>query len=170
MLIRMLLAISLAVPLSAQTAPPAAAGVQPTAEAQRLMPPSVYFSGQTATVQQRNSAVYRFADGKLVLTGLVDTGGYSTSLRQRYQFYLMSDVALDLGGGKKLPAGAYGCGFLPQIGLLVMDLGGEEVLRVPTADDAELRRPRPLQMVAGSGPNSFRLYLGRSYVTIARAK
>jgi len=144
--------------------PAPASGVLSSAETQRLMPPSVFFQGQTATVQIRNSFVMRFPNGGLVLAGLVDTGGYSSAIRDRYQFYLLADTPIEMGG-KRLAPGAYGCGFLPD-GLLVMDLSGHELLRVATAKDAGLTRPRPLQMRAGKGADEVLLYLGREFVSV----
>jgi hypothetical protein len=165
-MIRFLAVLFLALPGLAQSAP-SAKGVLSVDEVQKLMPPSVYFNGQTATVQLRNSAAFRFADGKLVLAGVVDTSGYSSEQRDKYQFYLISDVPLQVAG-KILPAGAYGCGFLPVPGFLVMDLGGNEVFRTASGTDAAMARPRPLQMVQGSSPNTFRLYVGRTYIEFHR--
>jgi hypothetical protein len=147
---------------------PAPTGVLSTEEIQRLMPPSVFFEGQTATVQIRNSFGVRFSKGGLVLAGLVDTGGYSSAIRDRYQFYLLADTAFEVGG-KRLAPGAYGCGFLPD-GLLVMDLSGHDLMRISTEKDSGLTRPRPLQMMAGKGSEEARLYLGREFVTIRHAE
>ena len=144
-------------------------GVVPAGEMHRLMPPSVFFQGQTATTQLRNSAAVRFGSGGLVLAGLVDTGGYASSVRNRYQFYLLSDMAFE-AGGKRLGAGAYGAGFLPEGGLLVMDLGGKELLRAPLTHDDAMARPRPLQMVPGGGAEEYRLYLGKDFVTVRAAR
>jgi hypothetical protein len=97
----------------------------------------------------------------------VDTGGYSNGIRDRYQFYLLTDLSISIAG-KPLPPGAYGCGFLPQ-GLVVMDLGAKDLFQTLTTLDPEMKRPRPLQITAGDSSNEFRLYLGRNYVTL-RAK
>ena len=165
------LALVFLLPLIAegQTSPAAAPGVVAAAEVQRLMPSSVFFQGQTATTQLRNSFAVRFANGGLVVAGLVDTGGYSTSIRNKYQFYLLVDRPIE-AGGKRIAPGAYGCGFLPDAGMLVMDLGGNELLRATVTHDAGLTRPRPLQMVAGKVPEEYRLYLGQDFVTIKSAR
>jgi hypothetical protein len=151
-------------------APPArpAPGVLSHAELEKLIPPSVYFQGQSATVQVRNAGGVRFPSGAVAFAVKVDTGGYSTSVAERYQDYLITETPLLLGDGsaKTLPPGAYGIGFLAS-GLLVMDLGGHTLLTVPTQSDADLRRPTPLQVLAHEG--SFRLYSGRSYITLAAA-
>ena len=163
-------ALLFCLPIMAQSAPDAQkpTGVLPPAAVQELMPPSVFFSSQTATVQLRNSAGVRFADGRITLAGLVDTGGYSTSIRERYQFYLLTDAALETGG-KRIVPGAYGAGFAGG-SFVLMDLAGAELLRVPVVQDPKLQRPRPLQIIAGANANEFRLYLGREYVTVRRAK
>jgi hypothetical protein len=157
----------------AQTAPAVQVanpnGVLSRAELEKLIPPSVYFQGQSATVQVRNSGGVRFPGGAVVFAVKVDTGGYSTSIKERYQDYLIAETAVQLGEGaaaKTLAPGAYGIGFLAD-GLLVMDIGGHTLFTVPTPTDSELRRPSPLQVLAhGAG---FRLYSGRSYVAFAAA-
>ena len=167
LLIMLCCAIALALP--AQESPiPHTAGVLPSAEVERLMPPSVFFSGQSATVQIRNSAAIRFAGDGITLAGLVDTGGYSSGVRDRYQFYLLTDTAIEAGGRRIVP-GAYGGGFLSD-GFLLMDLGGHELLRLPVTADPSMKRPRPLQFVAGPEAGEYRLYLGRAYVSLKQAK
>jgi len=164
------LALLLTVPCMAQPVKTVAepAGVLSVTEIQRLMPPSVFFQGQTATTQLRNSFGVRFANGGLLLAGMVDTGGYSTSIRDRYQFYLLSDTSFEVDG-KKLSPGAYGCGFVKD-GFLVMDLGGNELRSTPVTHDEAMTRPRPLQIQAGKSPDEFRLYLGRDFITIHQSR
>ena len=162
----------LALPLAAQTTQPAVAasdkapGILAPAAVQQLMPPSVFFAGQSATVQIRNAGGLRFPDGKVELAGLVDTGGYSTSVREKYQFYFITEAPLD-AGGKHLAPGAYGCGFVSGK-FLVMDIGGGDLFQTATTSDSALKRPRPLQVVMGDGPDEFKIYLGREYVTLKR--
>jgi len=134
-----------------------------------LLPPSVFYRGQVAPVQARNSAGYRFGDGKLFLAALVDTSGYSSAVQQTYQGYLILEIPLKFGD-KILAPGAYGFGFVAPNLMVAMDLGGHEVLSTSTTLDASLPRPNPLQIQpAPTSPNSFRLYLGRSYVVIEAA-
>lgn len=137
-------------------------GVLSAAQIQVLFPATVYFNGQMATVQMRNSGGVRWKERKQTLFGMVDAGGYSSGMRERYQFYILSDVALDIDG-KRLPAGAYGAGFLTDRGFEVMDLGGTELFHAAVQHDSGMRRPRPLQVTA-SADGKYRLYLGRDYV------
>ena len=131
-----------------------------------LLPPTVFYRGQVASIQARNSAGLKFADSKLVLATIVDTSGYATSIQQTYQGYLITEVPLQIGDAKLAP-GAYGFGFVSGTGMVAMDLGGNRILTTPTTADAKLTRPNPLQILPDpSSPTRFRLYLGRNYVTL----
>lgn len=166
----LLLAALICIPsLAQQPAAPTSPAVLSAEDLQKLVPATVYFSGQSATVQLRNSGGVRWADARHTLFTLVDTGGYSTSVRERYQFYILSDVAIEIAG-TRLPAGAYGAGFIDRLGLIVMDIGGNEVFHAPTTQDAQWKRPRPLQVVGQGTPGAYRLYLGRSYVDFRQAR
>ncbi len=108
----------------------------------------MYFRGQTAPLQLRNAGAVRFPDNAVLFASLVDTSGYSTSVRERYQFYLVTEVPLRVGE-KSLPAGAYGAGFLEDGTFVVMDIGGHDLLLSRTTRDENMQRPRPLQLVTG---------------------
>ncbi len=133
-------------------------------QAAAILPSSVFFRGQSATIQARNSAGLRLPDGKLVLATMVDTSGYSSALQQTYQAYLITEVPLTIGSHTLAP-GAYGFGFIANSQMTVMDLGGNELFHAPTTRDEALARPNPLQIIA-DGP-VYRLYLGRSYIALA---
>ncbi len=136
------------------------------AELQKLLPADVYYDGQSAPVQLRNSGGVKFSDGHYMLASLVDTSGYSSGLAAKYQGYLIAEVSLKIGG-KLLPAGAYGFGFLDGGRFLVTDLGGHDVFTVRSVKDSAMNRPRPLQVTADTS-GGFRLYDGRSYVRFSR--
>ncbi|HEY1767853.1 MAG TPA: hypothetical protein VGG26_09365 [Terracidiphilus sp.] len=136
------------------------------AEVQKLLPASVYYAGQSATTQLRNSGGVKFADGHYVLATLVDTSGYSTGVAAKYQGYLITEVPLQVGG-QSLPVGAYGIGFVADNKFVVTDVGAHDVLTVSTADDAAMKRPMPLQVIADPA-GGFRLYAGRTYVRFNR--
>jgi len=134
-------------------------------DTQKLLPEKVYYKGQSATVQVRNSGGVKFADGYYMLTTLVDTSGYSSDIQAKYSAYLLAEVPIKFGG-KTLAAGAYGLGFVGNQ-FLVTDLGAHDVLSVPSAQDAEIKRPTPLQVLADPG-GGYRLYEGRLYVKFSR--
>ena len=135
------------------------------ADTQKLLPASVYYCGQSATTQLRNSGGVKFADGHYVLASLVDTSGYSTAVAGKYQAYLIAEVPIKLGG-ESLAAGVYGVGFVGDK-LVVTDVGAHDVLTVASHEDAGLKRPVPLQVLTDPA-GGFRLYAGRKFVSFSR--
>ncbi len=133
-------------------------------ELARVVPSGFYFQGQSAPTQMRNAAAARFESNRYVIAGLVDTSGYAADVRAKYQGFLITDSSITLSGSDLSP-GAYGFGFSNDGKLNILDLAGKEILSVPTAKDAELKRPRPLMMLNSAG--TLRLYSGKDYVTIA---
>ena len=156
-----LLLVAVCAPLTRAQQPAAETLVGP-AQTQRLLPPSVYFKGQSATTQIRNSGGVHFADGTYLLAVLVDTSGYSSEVAQKYQAYLITENPIHVSG-KPLAAGIYGVGFVGNQ-FLVMDVGAHTLLSVMSSTDAEMKRPRPLQVIGSHG--SYRLYEGRRFVTL----
>jgi hypothetical protein len=136
------------------------------AEVQKLMPDHVWYKGQAAPSQARNSGGVKFADGSFVLATMVDTSGYSSDVQAKYQAYFIAESALKIGG-QSLPAGIYGVGFVGDNKFVVTDVGGHDVFTVDSSNDAAMTRPRPLQ-VAADPAGGFRLYAGRRYVTFSK--
>jgi len=136
------------------------------ADMQKLMPASVFYRGQSATTQLRNSGGVKFADGFYVLASLVDTSGYSTGIQAKYQAYLITEVPIKIGG-HALGVGAYGVGFIANDKFIVTDLGAHDLFTVSSSNDAGLQRPMPLQVLADQSAG-YRLYAGRRYVVITR--
>ena len=139
--------------------------LQPAA-LQKLVPATVFYRGQTATTQLRNAAGIRFADGYMVLASLVDTGGYSDGIIEKYQAIFIVEVPIEIEG-QKLAPGVYGIGFLSGDKFLVSDVGGHNLLTVASATDEHLEHPRPLEITPDPG-HGFRLYAGRRYVVLSR--
>ena len=136
------------------------------ADVQKLLPASVYYKGQSAPTQLRNSGGVKFADGSFVLATLVDNSGYSTGIAAKYQGYFVAEAPIKIGG-QSLPAGVYGIGFIAGDQFVVTDVGAHDVLTVPSATDADLKRPTPLTVLADAA-GGFRIYAGRSYVVFTR--
>jgi hypothetical protein len=158
----MTLCLAASFALNAQT-------ILPRDQAGPLVPATVFYKGQVAPVQARNAAGLRTSTSKLVLFSLVDTSGYSTAVQQTYQGYLLTEVAVTLGG-KHLAPGAYGFGFVAGDQVVVLDLGANELLRSGSTREPGLSRPTPLQILADpKSPSHFRLYAGKSFVTLEAA-
>jgi hypothetical protein len=134
------------------------------AELTRVVPTGFYFQGLSAPTQMRNAAAARFGKDRYVISGLVDTSGYSADVRAKYVGFLITDSPITLNG-ESLQPGAYGFGFATEGKLTVMDLSGKDLMSVAVTNDKDLRRPRPLMMTADG--NGVRLYNGKNYVVIA---
>jgi hypothetical protein len=161
---------SFARPQAASNSEPAKEGILTAADVgNKLLPEKVFFRGQIAPVQARNTGGVRYADGLLVFAGLVDSSGYSTGIREKYQAYLINEVPIEVGG-QTLKPGAYGIGFLEGNKFVVMDIGANDVLQTASVKDTEMKRPVPLQFTAASGVGNYRLYHGRDYIEFHRAK
>ena len=170
-IVPLLLCAMVALSLSAQTnvAPssPGASVLKP-GDMANLMPATVFFRGQVATVQARNSGGVKLPDGMFVLCALVDTSGYSTAMQQKYQAYFITEVPLDING-QMLKPGAYGVGFIEDNRFLVMDLGAHDLFTVGSKRDTELKRPTPLQVLDDTSAERYRLYINRNYIVFSRA-
>ena len=140
-------------------------GILTREQAGAILPASVFYRGQSATVQARNSSGIRLSGDRLILAAVVDTGGYSTAVQQTYQAYLITEVPLRFGGGQTLPPGAYGFGFQGDK-MVVMDLGANEILHAQTVHDPSMARPNPLQILP-DGEGRYKLYMGRNYVAFS---
>ena len=133
----------------------------------KLFPEHVFFRGQVAVAQLRNTGGVHFVDDFYVLAGLVDSSGYSTGIREKYQGYLLTEVNLEIGG-QSLKPGAYGFGFVGGK-FILMDLAANNLIEAAGQRDAEMKRPVPLQVLASSSAGSYRLYVGRDYIEFRRA-
>src|SRR5258705_8012976 len=93
----------------------------------KLFPERVFFRGQSAPVQFRNSGGVHFADDLYVLAGMVDSSGYATAINGKDQPYLLNEVTLEIAG-QTLKPGAYGIGFLNAAENLVVGLLAHAVI------------------------------------------
>jgi len=158
----------IAAALLAQTVPAAAqasGSVLSVADTAKLLPASVFFRGQSATTQLRNSGGVKFSDGMFVLATLVDTSGYSSDVQAKYQAYFITEVPIKIEG-HDLSAGIYGVGFIPGQKFIVLDVGAHDLFTVSSHSDTDLKRPTPLKVTAEAA--KFRLYEGRNYIEFSR--
>ncbi len=137
-------------------------------EAAKFLPDAVFFRGQSASIQARNSGGVQFSKDALLLVTLVDTSGYSSAVQEKYQAYLITESPMSIEGHRLAP-GAYGCGFLAADTFIVMDIGGHDLFTVRSSEDADLRRPTPLQVLASPAGAGYRLYVGRKFVNFTQA-
>jgi hypothetical protein len=149
--------------LSSAVAQQATKHVLTSDELKKAVPAEFFFWGQKAPVQLRNAGGFQLADGKMVLAALVDASGYATSVQQKYQGMLITEVKLNIGGSELAP-GQYGFGFTADGKFVVMDVANADVLNVASQSDQDLKRPVPLTLVEdGAG---YKLYAGRKWIGI----
>ena len=129
---------------------------------QKLLPAAVYYKGQSAPSQLRNSGGVKFGDGSYMLATLVDNSGYASDVAAKYQAYFVTEIPLKIGG-QSLPAGVYGIGFIAGDKFVVTDVGAHDVFTVSSSNDDAMKRPTPLQVTTDPG-GGYRLYAGRKYV------
>ncbi|MCI0421547.1 MAG: hypothetical protein L0387_32970 [Acidobacteria bacterium] len=129
----------------------------------RVVPGSFFFEGRSGPTQMRNAAAIRFGEKRHVIAALVDTAGYSSDIRAKYEGFLITDSRIAFGD-KELAAGAYGFGVTKESKFNVFDVGGNLLLSVAGAKDAATRTPRPLALLKENG--GVRLYRGRSFVVV----
>lgn len=128
--------------------------------ASKLMPATVFFRGQTASTEERNSCGVHWDNGRYMLAALVDTSGYATDVKQKYQGYLLTETPLEVGG-RHLGPGAYGFGFIGKNQFIVLNIGGEQVME-SASHDLSGKRPVPLQVLPANG--GYQLCSGRQCV------
>ena len=134
------------------------------AELDKLVPTNFYFEGQLGPTQKRNAAAVRFDAKRHFIAALVDTSGYASNIRSKYEGFLIADTRVS-AGGVELAAGSYGFGFTNDMKMNIFDLGGKQLHSVAAPKDEKLQSPRPL-IIVKSG-SDLRLYRGRNYVVIA---
>lgn len=155
-----LAACAASVGASARQSATVLAGAQLT----RVVPTGFYFEGLSAPTQMRNSAAVRLDRDRRVIAGMVDTSGYSSEIRAKYEGFFITDSPVSVGG-EPLETGAYGFGFTDDGRLNVFDISGRQILSTRTTRDARMRRPRPLMMTVNAG--EVRFYSGREYAAIS---
>ena len=136
------------------------------ADVQKLLPASVYYKGQSAPSQLRNSGGVKFSDGSFLLATLVDNSGYASDVAAKYQAYFVTEIPIKIGG-QSLPAGVYGIGFIAGDKFVVTDVGAHDVFTVSSSNDEGMKRPTPLQVTTDPS-GGWRLYEGRRYVTLSK--
>jgi hypothetical protein len=133
----------------------------------RVVPTGFFFEKQSAPTQMRNASAVQWGRGeraRYVIAGLVDTSGYSSEVRAKYQGFFINDTPV-MVGGRMLPTGAYGFGFTGNGRIRIFDVSGRQVVAAPAFKDSRMQRPRPLMFTTEYG--DVRLYSGRDYAVIS---
>ena len=136
--------------------------VVPEAGLKKVVPDSYFFRGMSATTQLRNSSAIHYPDDFYVIVGLVDTSGYSTDVKAKYNGLFITEKTLKFGGSTLGP-GQYGMGYTADGKFHILNVAGDELLVADIATDEKLARPQPLKIVLDGA--TAKLYLGKKFVT-----
>src|SRR5215510_15882341 len=63
----------------------------------KVVPTSFYFEGLSGPTQMRNAAAVRFGEKRHVIVALVDTAGYSSDVRAKYEGFFITDSPITFG-------------------------------------------------------------------------
>ena len=122
-----------------------------------------YFEGQSGPTQMRNSVAVRFGEKHHVIVALMDTAGYSSDVRAKYEGFIINDSKLMIGE-KELGVGAYGFGVSKDSKFNLFDIGGNLLVSIEGQKDTATKTPRPLAVIKDDV--GVRLYRGRIYVNL----
>lgn len=148
--------------LLAMAAVQASAQMLTADELKKAVPQDYFFAGQKAPVAVRNSVGLKTSSGKLVLAAMVDTSGYATAIKQKYQGLLITETKLTFDGGT-LDPGQYGFGFVDNK-FTVMNVASTDVFSTASQSDSQIKHAVPLKLEkSGDG---YRLYAGKQYVML----
>jgi len=135
------------------------------------LPKDFYLEGNAIPTQKRNAALVKTAAGARVLIALIDTTGYSSQIKQKYEGMLITEGGLSVGG-HKLGVGSYGFGYTKPAAtsdedatFFLYNQAGEKVAECKAKKDTKIAQPKPLQVVAGKAEPA-RLYFGRYWVEL----
>jgi len=135
------------------------------------MPKDIYLEGNAIPTQKRNASLLKTPAGTRALFSLIDTTGYSSRIIAKYVGMMITEGDLSVCG-HTVPVGSYGFGWaLPDVGVdapgkfSLYDLAGAPVTDCAAQRDANLKNPRPLQVIVAED-GSARLYHGRHHIEL----
>lgn len=137
----------------------------------KIVPRNFVLEENAIPVEKRNSVLVITPSGARIVAGLLDTGGYTSQIQEKYFGMLVSEGNVEVGG-HRIAIGSYGFGLVKAPGnsqgkaakFILYNQAGHRVAECTAKWDSKLRTPRPLQVVAAGG--TARLYIGRNWVEL----
>lgn len=140
-------------------------------EFESAIPKDFYLEGNAIPTEKRNALLLKTPAGTRALFALIDTAGYSSEVKKKYIGMLISEGDLSVCG-RAMGVGSYGFGLEKpspasnESGkFCVYDQAGAKVAECAAEKDAEIKQPRPLQVVPAKDKTA-RLYLGKYSITL----
>jgi hypothetical protein len=135
------------------------------------LPKDFYLEGNAIPTQKRNAALLKTPTGGRLLVALIDTTGYSSQIQQKYEGMIISEGKVTLCGAA-LAVGSYGFGFTKpaatgseEAKFFLYDQAGGKVAECDMNKDADLKRPKPLQVVVAKDAPA-KLYFGKNWLEV----
>ena len=139
----------------------------------KILPNKVPLEAETISVDTRSFSALQFPDGsRVVITPLI-TSGYGQDLQAKYQFILVSESRLVIGGNQ-IPSGLVGIGIKPEENreaptrqLIARGFTGEQIAAITLTLDTG--SPAKAVKLTPKGEKEFELRFGR-YVVLAKQR
>lgn len=135
------------------------------------LPKDFYLEGSAIPTAKRNATLVHLPSGARALFSLIDTAGYSADIIAKYIGMIITEGDVTVCG-QKVSVGSYGFGWArPGTGVdepgkfSLYNQAGAKVTECATPRDGNLKQPRPLQLVVGTG-GTAKLYYGRHYLEL----
>jgi hypothetical protein len=135
------------------------------------LPKDFYLEGNAIPTAKRNAAMVTSPSGARAVFSLLDTTGYASNIIEKYIGMIITEGDLTICG-QKVTVGSYGFGWTqsprgedkPGTFSLYNQAGGK-LAECSTPRDADLKVPRPLQVVV-KNDGTATLYHGRNGVSL----
>lgn len=137
------------------------------------VPKDFYLEGNAIPTERRNAALLKTPAAPRVLFALLDTSGYSSQVKEKYIGMVVVEGNVSICG-RPVGVGSYGFGLdkppstsSRDAKFFLYNQAGTELAQCAAKKDLQLKLPRPLQVVLGSGKaETARLYLGRYWLEL----
>jgi hypothetical protein len=134
------------------------------------IPKDFYLEGNAIPTQKRNAILVHLPSGARAVFALIDTTGYSADIIAKYVGMIITEGDVNICG-QNVGVGSYGFGWArPRTGeegpgtFSLYNQAGAKLAECSTPRDANLKQPRPLQVVVSGA--TARLYYGRHFVEL----
>jgi len=135
------------------------------------LPKDFYLEGNAIPTAKRNAVLVHLPSGSRALFSLIETSGYSADIIAKYVGMIITEGDVSICG-QKVSVGSYGFGWArPGTGVdepgkfSLYNQAVGKVTECVTPRDANLKQPRPLQVVVGTAGRA-KLYYGKHYVEL----
>ncbi len=135
------------------------------------LPKDFYLEGNAIPTAKRNAVMVHTPSGARAVFSLLDTTGYASNIIEKYVGMIITEGDISICG-QKVAVGSYGFGWTqsPRAEdkpgtFSLYNQAGAKLAECSTPRDADLKAPRPLQVVV-KADGTASLYHGRNSVSL----